>query len=321
MEAGELPPTVRKTYGRGGLHPNHGKQCANQNCQRPLVTGKICAGIFCNRYECGHRGLAGQLNAKRKADGAIIQKPAIGAGQMRAPLLEKVNFSDPSSDLCSNYPPESDDDDERLSGDVVREQRELHGMNEAALAVQMTRLEGEVRSAARSLARAQQRLQLARAVQSLKGRSNSSTPMATGGAMREVCPENINSVGQLRVRAGPPACMLQPVFKLRLVGMHGAYNGHSLHIPVEYTINPEQGTAFVGRAADCLVQLDLDADVCEKHFQIMAEPSGAFALSPVQGLVQINDIQIPQCSFVTLKQDDKIAFSNSAFHVQLFVNS
>ena len=306
------------------MHPNHGKQCANQNCQQPLVTGKICAGIFCNRYECGHRGLAGQLTAKRKADGAIMQKLAIGAGKMRAPLVEMVNSSAPSSDLCSNYP-ESESDDDRLSGDVVREQRELHGMSEAGLAAEMTRLEGEVRSAERSLARAQQRMQLARAVQSLKARSNSinhnlssSTPMATGGAVREVCPENINSVGQL---TGPPACMLQPVSKLRLVGMQGAYKGHSWLIPVEYTINPEQGTAFVGRAADCLVQLDLDADVCEKHFQIMAEPSGAFALSPVQGLVQINDIQIPQCSFVTLKQDDKIAFSNSAFHVQLFVNS
>ena len=110
MEAGELPPTVRKAYGSGGLHPNHGKQCANQNCQRLLVTGNICAGIFCNRHECGHRGLAGQLPAKRKAEGAIMQKPAKRAGKMRAPLAKIVNSSDASSDLRSNDT-ESDDDD------------------------------------------------------------------------------------------------------------------------------------------------------------------------------------------------------------------
>ena len=55
------------------LDPRHGQPCANENCTRTLVTGRIHAGKFCDANACGPRGLAGEITKVRKAEKAAAK--------------------------------------------------------------------------------------------------------------------------------------------------------------------------------------------------------------------------------------------------------
>ena len=63
------------------LHANEGKPSANPLCRRLLITGKIHAGIYCDRNKCGPRGLAGKVTAKRKAEHAKRQEHRNGENE------------------------------------------------------------------------------------------------------------------------------------------------------------------------------------------------------------------------------------------------
>lgn len=152
------------------LHNNHGKPCANILCKATLVTGRIHAGIYCDRNQCGPRGLAGELTAKRRAEKAQQQKPA---KLMRAAAAVDTDDAKGLATIAASgiLPQEScipADDDDADTLPTVEEQRRLHRMTAAELDAEASSLQEQHDTALREADQLARQLQLVRVVQCLK---------------------------------------------------------------------------------------------------------------------------------------------------------
>ena len=135
------------------LHANEGNPCANPLCRRPLITGKIHAGIYCDRNKCGPRGLAGMVTAKRKAEHAKRQEHRIGDNEDEQPTTRPASEGLPDLDI------------------TVEEHQELHTMDQAVLAAQVEVLEGRLVAAKLAAENLERRLLLTREALELKALS------------------------------------------------------------------------------------------------------------------------------------------------------
>ena len=319
-----METTARRYTYRDGLHPNHGKPCANTNCKRPLVTGKIHAGIYCNRHQCGPRGLAGRHTAHRKGNAVSISKPVHERGQARAALsdISNAGYCAPVQYECNSDCDESDSDDNISSQDALHEQRELHGMDDETLAVAVARIATEAKAAKRQLAHMQHKLKLAIAVQSLRASQLSRCASAPVPMERAVPTFFFSSEGgalpipsSQAIGMSESACSTPRLVEesaMYLIGTEGPYEGQRLAVNFN-----GKGTAMIGRSAACSLQLELDSDVSDLHLQILMDPqSGSFSVSAISHGTLLNDKQIEPFRFVILKEGDAISFGHSVFRVK-----
>ena len=151
--------------GGGKLHALHGCPCANPDCSRLLITNRIHAGVYCDAYQCGPRGLAGQITAKRKA--AKAERGAGAAGRKKRKVRE------PFDDLSNEGPAQG----WRPSSKVESlpnltcsdaERAEMMDMDEAVLAAEVHGLEARLEALQKAAQMVSGRLQLARGIIGLR---------------------------------------------------------------------------------------------------------------------------------------------------------